>query len=199
VSANEPNPRCTGPGRVLILVAHWLSVCALGGAGRAGELLVRRGLLTANETQAEERRWRDIATERLTDRGRRGDSMRALLGCMLGLVICCELSPADDKKGDAKIDPAKLVGRWARKGDPAESAYVMEFTKDGKLTYRITVDGRENKFERTYTVDGRDLLVWLKGDFEPDSNTITTLTDAELVMKDFRRRETRFVRLKDKK
>jgi uncharacterized protein (TIGR03066 family) len=75
----------------------------------------------------------------------------------------------------------------------------MEFTKDGKLTHRITADGRETKYERTYSVDGRSLCSWVKGDFEPWIEIITTLTDAELVTKDFGGREKTFVRLKDKK
>jgi uncharacterized protein (TIGR03066 family) len=124
--------------------------------------------------------------------------MRAMLGCTLGLLLCCGLS-AEDKK-DASIDAKLLVGKWEPKEKSKGRSTVFEYAKDGKLTLTVTIDGMETKYEATYKLDGNKLTVAKKvGDKEQDqTRTITKLTDTELVTADDKRKENTFVRVKDK-
>lgn len=122
--------------------------------------------------------------------------MRALLGCVFGLLLCSGLV-ADDKK-DEKIDAKKLVGKWTQK---EKKGFIVEFTKDGKATFTSTQEGKEVKGEGTYQVDGNKLMLELKfGDMERKmTRTISKLTDTELVSEDDKGKEDTLVRVKDKK
>jgi uncharacterized protein (TIGR03066 family) len=125
--------------------------------------------------------------------------MRVLLSCALALVICSGVS-AEDKKNE-KIDAKKLVGKWEPKEKKKGTAFVVEFTKDGKVTFAGTENGKEVQAEGTYKVDGDKLTLVLKvGEMERTMiRTVSKLTDAELVSREGDRTEDTLVRVKDKK
>jgi uncharacterized protein (TIGR03066 family) len=125
--------------------------------------------------------------------------MRTTLGCAVAALLCLGGSLFAEDKEPEKIDPKKLVGKWTLK-DREGATLRMEFTKDRMLTLTfVDADGKENKFERTYSVEGDRLLIWLKGDFEGESWAIIKLTDTELVTKDARwESKYTFIRPKDK-
>src|SRR5947199_1452320 len=121
--------------------------------------------------------------------------MRVLLGCALGLFLCCGLSAADDK-----VDAKKLIGKWEPKEKKEGASMVIEFAKDGKLTITVTGKGKEVKIDGTYKVDGNKLVTTLKvGDKEKtDASTVTKLTDSELTTKDEKGKEDTLLRVKAK-
>jgi uncharacterized protein (TIGR03066 family) len=125
--------------------------------------------------------------------------MRAVLCCVLGLFLCGGLT-AEDKK-DAKIDAAKLVGKWEPKDKKEGISATVEFTKDGKVTLIVSRDGKEMKAEGTYKVDGNKVTMELKqGDMEVKlERTVTKLTDTEMTTADEKGTERTVVRVKDKK
>src|SRR5438067_1577771 len=106
--------------------------------------------------------------------------MRIILGLALvaamGLVVTA--GAGDDDK-DAKIDGKELIGTWTPK-DEEKDKFVVEFTKDGKLTF---TGEKEGKIEGTYKLDGNKLVITAKvGDKEQKmTRVITKLTDTELV------------------
>ncbi|MDY3557602.1 TIGR03066 family protein [Gemmata sp. JC673] len=104
--------------------------------------------------------------------------MRMLMGCLV-LVFCGPLV-ADDKK-DEKIDPAKLLGKWAAK---ERELVVIEFLKDGKLVLRYGEAEKEAAFDGTYKLDGNKLTVNAQpgGKEEKSTVTIKKLTDSEMVV-----------------
>ena len=126
--------------------------------------------------------------------------MRAMvLGTLAVLAVLVASASADDKK-DVKIDPTKLVGKWERKDDTLKFGFVVEYTKDNKLIFVVTQDGKETKTEGRYKVEGTKLTHTLKQD-DPDSvqtRTIKKLTDTDLVTSDEKGMERMFVRIKDK-
>jgi uncharacterized protein (TIGR03066 family) len=129
----------------------------------------------------------------------RGDVMRAILSCALGLLLSSGLV-ADDKKGGEKIDAKKLIGRWQPK-DKKAVPMVYEFRKDGTLVNEtVADDGTKFRSEWAYKVDGNKLTLTLKapGKELTINSTITKLTDSELVGKDEIGQEQTLVRIKDK-
>ena len=126
--------------------------------------------------------------------------MRAILSCTLGLLLCGALS-AEDKKGDETIDAKKLVGQWEPKEKTKDRTLLIEFTKDGKVTFTGAEGGKEMKAEGTYKVDGNKLTLDVKfGDKDRKMTRIVSkLTDTELVSKeDGGKTEDTMVRIKDK-
>jgi len=124
--------------------------------------------------------------------------MRAMLGCTLGLLLCCAVS-AEDKK-DEKVDAKKLIGKWEPKEKKEGASVVIEFAKEGKLAITFGGKGKDVTIDGTYKVDGNKLTTTLKvGDKErSDTSTVTKLTDTELMMKDEKGKEDTLVRIKDK-
>lgn len=122
--------------------------------------------------------------------------MRAMLGCTLAVMLVCVGVSAKDEKIDAK----KLVGKWEPKEKKGGGSAVIEFTKDGKVMITITSKGKEVKFDGTYKVEGDKVKTTMKfGDKEQtDTQTISKLTDTELVSKDEKGKEETLVRIKDK-
>lgn len=120
--------------------------------------------------------------------------MRAILGGMLATVLCLGTGLLAEDKKDEKIDAKKLVGKWG----PKKEESTFEFTKDGKVTFTATDDGKESK--GTYKVEGNKLTLTMKmGDMEQTiTRTITKLTDTELVSADDKGKESTLVRIKDK-
>jgi uncharacterized protein (TIGR03066 family) len=110
-------------------------------------------------------------------------------GLLLGLTAA---GRADEKKDD-KTNKEKIVGTWVleKPADPngLPAGTVFEFTKDGKVKVSAKVDGKDINLEGTYSVDGDKLKTVIKdssGKEHSDTDTITKLTDKELVIKDSR-------------
>ena len=124
--------------------------------------------------------------------------MRAILGCAVVLVACFGVV-ADEKK--EAIDAKKLVVKWETEKKEG-TAYAIQFTKDGRVTVVVTVDGKESKFEGTYKVDGNRVTVTAKADDQEQTmtRTVAKLTDDELVLVNEKvQGRTLFVRIKDQK
>jgi uncharacterized protein (TIGR03066 family) len=89
---------------------------------------------------------------------------------------------AEDKKDNAKL----IVGTWevTKSFDmgPTVGA-TIEFTKEGKVTVKAKVDGKDVNYGGTYKVDGDKLALALKrGDMERKLTiSIKKLSDKELV------------------
>ena len=123
-----------------------------------------------------------------------------MLSCALAVVLGLGTAlVADDKKADA-IDAKKLVGKWEPKEKKEGTTVVIEFTKDGKVVFTASADGKETKAEGTYKVDGNKLTTMMKfGDMERNATrTVTKLTDTELVSSDDKGKETTLTRVKAK-
>lgn len=122
--------------------------------------------------------------------------MRTLLGLGLVMGLACGVAVAADEK----IDAAKLVGKWEPK-DEKGAKFVVEFAKEGKLTFTIKAGDKEIKADGTYKLDGNKLALTMKfeGKEEKMTRTISKLTDTELVSKDDKDgKEDTLVRIKSK-
>src|SRR5262245_16474964 len=93
---------------------------------------------------------------------RRGDAMRAILGCAV-LALACAGTAAQEKKDDKKDESGnakKLIGKWET-GDK-KAPVLIEFAAEGKMTLMAGEPGKEIKAEGTYKLDGDKLDVSLK-------------------------------------
>jgi uncharacterized protein (TIGR03066 family) len=92
--------------------------------------------------------------------------------------------------GAAQTDAAKLiVGKWERtRGDTAPPGLVAEFTRDGKITIDLKVEGKDVHAEGTYKIKGETvtLTFMVPGKDETKSETkwIKKLTETELILSD---------------
>jgi uncharacterized protein (TIGR03066 family) len=113
----------------------------------------------------------------------------AFTGLLSGVIL------ADDK-----IDKAKLTAVWklVKSDEPAPKDATAEFTKDGKLIVQFEMDGKPEKLEGTYTLEGNKITAILKkGDNEDkDVLTITTLTDDKLVIENRNGKKHEFEKVK---
>src|SRR5204863_69260 len=92
----------------------------------------------------------------------RSHPMNALRLGLVGLLVVGVAARAADKKDDNKT---KIVGDWTITksfdgGPPVDS--VVTFTKDGKMKVVDKKDGKEQKFEGTYTADADSFSFELK-------------------------------------
>jgi len=89
-------------------------------------------------------------------------------------------------RADEKIDKTKLVAVWklVKSDEDAPKGATAEFTKDGKLNISFERDGKQEKLEGSYTLEGDKLTVILKkgGNEDKDMLTIKTLSDDKLVI-----------------
>jgi uncharacterized protein (TIGR03066 family) len=89
-------------------------------------------------------------------------------------------------RADDKIDKAKLTGVWklVKSDEEAPKGATAEFTKDGKVIVQFEREGKQEKLEGTYTLEGNKLTVAIKKGDNDDKDvlTITTLTDNKLVV-----------------
>jgi uncharacterized protein (TIGR03066 family) len=108
-----------------------------------------------------------------------------------GLVLGLAAAGRAEEKKDDKANKDKIVGTWVLekpekpKGLPVGS--TIEFTKDGKMKVSAKVEGKDINIEGTYSVDGDKLKTTGQGPDgkeQTDTDTITKLTDKELVIKD---------------
>jgi uncharacterized protein (TIGR03066 family) len=104
----------------------------------------------------------------------------AAAALMFGLAAFAWAEKADTNK-------EKIVGTWeAVKGDLPKGSTV-EFTKDSKLKLTVVVDKNKVVVDGTYTVDGDNLKLTMKGpDGKEQKETlvIQKLTATDLVTKD---------------
>lgn len=131
--------------------------------------------------------------------------MRAILGGVLVLALAGQVALL---AGQAKPDPAKLIGRWEpvtekaekkkdKKDEPAATPTgppppptTIEFTKDGKVHLIVGEPGRDYRLSGTYRLTDSKLAVSFKmADREiAETLTVKKLTDAELVTEDSKNR-----------
>jgi uncharacterized protein (TIGR03066 family) len=126
-------------------------------------------------------------------------AMRTLLAMGLMLVLTCAVTAADDK-----IDATKLLGKWEPKDPDKGGKFVIEFLKDGKISFAAGEGGKDFKAEGTYKVDGNKISLAIKfGDMEKKmTRTVSKLTDTELVSKDDEKKDDKddtLIRIKEKK
>jgi uncharacterized protein (TIGR03066 family) len=85
-------------------------------------------------------------------------------------------------------DAAKLVGKWevTKSGGDTPVGSTVEFTKDGKLTATVPIDGKDVKVTGTYKLDGKKLKVNLTLNEQKVEHelTLTFKGDDELMLED---------------
>jgi uncharacterized protein (TIGR03066 family) len=109
-----------------------------------------------------------------------------------GLLLGPTVVAGTEKKADKdKTNKEKIVGTWVlekpEKPKNLPSGAVIEFTKDGKVKVGGAIGGRAVSAEGTYSVDGDKLTTASKdpdGKEHSETDTITKLTDKELVIKE---------------
>jgi uncharacterized protein (TIGR03066 family) len=116
----------------------------------------------------------------------------------LALVACLALGfttavRSQEKKEDKGKYKEKIIGVWeidkATAPEQIPPGTTVEYTKDGKMKIHAKVGEMELKLEGTYSVDGDQLKTTMKGPDGKemsDTDTITKLTDKEMVIKDSR-------------
>jgi uncharacterized protein (TIGR03066 family) len=118
--------------------------------------------------------------------------MKGILAAFAATIVVVGTVSADDKK----IDPAKLVGKWELTKSTDKDApigAIVEFTKDNKITFTATIEGKPVEFKGTYKVDGDKLtvkLVFPGGKDDEDTDTIKSLSDDMIVLVDKNKKET---------
>ena len=124
--------------------------------------------------------------------------MRAVLVGM-AVVVLVAAAGGSAAGRDEKIDGKLLIGKWTPKEEDKKGQFVVEFTKDGKVT--LDFGGKDFKAEGTYKLDGTKLSLKMKlGDEEKSQvRTIHSLTRTELVSSDEKDRKDTLVRVTDRK
>jgi len=130
--------------------------------------------------------------------------MKSILAAFTAAIVVVGFSAAQEKKAEpAKIDAAKLLGKWeltksTDKNSPIGATVVFE--KDGKVSISAKIDGKEEKFDGTYVVKADKLIVTITppggGKGEEQSDTIKSLTDEKVVLVDTEKHETELTKKK---
>ena len=127
----------------------------------------------------------------------KGDAMRKMLSCSLAVLVLGLSLKADDKK-EEKIDAKMLLGKWQAEKtdskDPKEPTIVFEYKENGKLTMSFQFGDKPEKFDGTYKLDGNKINSESNG--EKVTVTVLKLTATELKVKDSKRLETTFKKVK---
>jgi len=109
------------------------------------------------------------------------------------LIICVGFAAFS---GAADVDKAKAIGTWTvAKGEDIPPGTSVEFTKDGKLIFKVALNGKEIKLEGTYKIEGDKITVSMKtpdGKDDTETDTIKTLNDNEMVLVDPKGKEVVF-------
>jgi len=99
-----------------------------------------------------------------------------------GIVACL---PVTTSPAQEKIDPKLLQGVWeVTKGDATilPDGCVFDFGKDGDLSFTLKKNGKQAKFDMTYSLDGNKLTTQVKGTPGPGRVvTIKKVGEKELV------------------
>ena len=114
--------------------------------------------------------------------------IRLWLVCTLLLASVCSVAAFQEKD---KIDGKLLIGKWEPEKAPPGGKVVIEFLKDDKLKVEIEVQGKQEKLEGTYKLEGNQLTIIMKreGQERTQKLTIVKLNDKEAVMKEESRNE----------
>lgn len=107
--------------------------------------------------------------------------MRAVITSVAVLVLAGFACAADDK-----VDAKKLIGKWEpAKAEKDAPAMILEIQDKGKFVLHVTVNGKTEKVDGTYKIDGNKLEVEMSfgGKSMKDTLTVVKLTDTELVTK----------------
>jgi len=101
--------------------------------------------------------------------------MRAIVGCALGVLLVASAGLTQEK-----IDAKKIIGKWSPVDN--KDSIIVEFTKDNKLVLSVVFEGKTEKLEGTYKLDGNKLTIVVapKGKEEKEEMTVNKLTDEEL-------------------
>ena len=107
--------------------------------------------------------------------------MRMLIGSVAILILAGFVGAGQNKDKD-KVDLKKLMGKW----EPKDGKIVIEFADKGKLIMTLDLDGKSEKLEGTYKLDGNKLEVAISflGKDQKEMLTVKSLTDTELVTTD---------------
>jgi uncharacterized protein (TIGR03066 family) len=109
--------------------------------------------------------------------------MKRLLTVAMAVVMIALAGTAPAADEDKKI-----VGKWeiTKSGCDLPPGTTIEFTKDGKLTVVLKIEGKDEKITGTYKVDKTKLTVKLEagGETHEETVTITKLTDDALSIED---------------
>ena len=109
--------------------------------------------------------------------------MKRLLTVAMAVVMIALAGTAPAADEDKKI-----VGKWeiTKSGSDLPPGTTIEFTKDGKLTVVLKIEGKDEKITGTYKVDKTKLTVKLEagGETHEETVTITKLTDEVLTIED---------------
>jgi uncharacterized protein (TIGR03066 family) len=123
--------------------------------------------------------------------------MRAVIGSIAVLVLAgCAGSVS---AADEKVDVKKLIGKWEPVAPEKDGPMmVLEIADKGKLTLRVTSNGKTVDVEGTYKLTGNQFEVELMyaGKSMKDTLTIVKLTDTELVTKGKGEKEETLKRIK---
>jgi uncharacterized protein (TIGR03066 family) len=133
--------------------------------------------------------------------------MKGILAAAVAALVFVGAGYADDKKGEKKdekkIDAAKLVGKWEMTKSSDENApkgAIVEFTKDGKLTITVDLNGKKLEIGGKYKVEGDQLTVTVTppdgGKEDSDTDTIKSMTDEKVVLVDKKGKETELTKKK---
>ncbi|MBM3981622.1 MAG: hypothetical protein FJ304_15355 [Planctomycetes bacterium] len=81
--------------------------------------------------------------------------MKLISAAVLALLVDLGAARADDTP--------KLIGKWevTKSGGETPVGSTVEFTKDGKMTALVPLDGKATKLTGTYKLDGKKLSVKL--------------------------------------
>ena len=115
--------------------------------------------------------------------------MRMLIGAVVILTFSGFTGAAGqtkDKDKD-KVELKKLMGKW----EPKDGKIVVEFADKNKLVMSLDLDGKSEKIEGTYKLDGNklDIAMSFLGKEQKETLTVKKLTDAELVTVDSKGKE----------
>ncbi|MBM3979654.1 MAG: TIGR03066 family protein [Planctomycetes bacterium] len=105
--------------------------------------------------------------------------MRTLLASVTFLALAGFATAAD-------VDAKKLLGKWEpAKPEKDGPTMVLEIMDKGKFVFHVTFNGKTQKVDGTYKIDGEKIEVEMKiGDkTEKDTLTVIKLTDTEMVTK----------------
>jgi uncharacterized protein (TIGR03066 family) len=126
-----------------------------------------------------------------------------LLACFAAGLIgyAASAAQADDKEKSSNKE--KIVGTWELVKADSKNApppgTLVEFTKDGKLKFTVTLGEKKITVEGTYSVEGDTLkskVTGPDGQESSDTDTITKLTDKEMSLKDKKGERTEFKKKK---
>lgn len=88
---------------------------------------------------------------------------------------------------DGKIDGKLLIGKWTPEKEPAQGfKIVMEFAKENKLKIAVDFQGKQEKVEGTYKLEGDQFSMTLSKDGQDRTQKlkVVRLSDKELVFKE---------------